>query len=154
MRTRVEAMNPTGLSTWAKAELMVRESTAAGTGWSVGYNLGARWQPIEQLAFGATFPEEEEMAHQADEYIRIDTLMQNMKIMARAIILVNDLFYVCAPTPLQHGVARGFAEPESFFIGTKAPQDDALLPGEIERARAWGADLALRVVGRVAIPIA
>ncbi|HEY2329876.1 MAG TPA: outer membrane protein transport protein [Verrucomicrobiae bacterium] len=26
-----------------------------GTGWSVGYNLGARWQPLEQLAFGATF---------------------------------------------------------------------------------------------------
>jgi hypothetical protein len=31
MRTRVETMNPTGLSTWAKAELMVRESTAAGS---------------------------------------------------------------------------------------------------------------------------
>lgn len=26
-----------------------------GSGWSVGYNLGARWQPLEQLAFGATF---------------------------------------------------------------------------------------------------
>lgn len=26
-----------------------------GTGWSVGYNLGARWQPLEQLSFGATF---------------------------------------------------------------------------------------------------
>jgi hypothetical protein len=46
------------------------------------------------------------------------------------------------------------AEPESFFIATKAPQDDALLPGEIERARAWGAELALRIVGRVATPIA
>jgi aminotransferase len=34
---------------------------------------------------------------------------------ARAITLVNDLFYVCAPTPLQHGVAAGFAAPESFF---------------------------------------
>jgi len=30
-RVRVEAMNPSGLSTWAKAELMVRESTAAGS---------------------------------------------------------------------------------------------------------------------------
>lgn len=26
-----------------------------GDGWSVGYNLGARWQPLEQLSFGATF---------------------------------------------------------------------------------------------------
>jgi aminotransferase len=35
--------------------------------------------------------------------------------MARAITLVNDLFYVCAPTPLQHGVAEGFRAPDSFF---------------------------------------
>jgi aminotransferase len=35
--------------------------------------------------------------------------------MARAITLANDLFYVCAPTPLQHGVAEGFRAPESFF---------------------------------------
>jgi long-chain fatty acid transport protein len=26
-----------------------------GDGWSVGYNLGAMWQPIEQLSFGANF---------------------------------------------------------------------------------------------------
>ncbi len=26
-----------------------------GDGWSVGYNLGVRWQPLEKLAFGATF---------------------------------------------------------------------------------------------------
>ena len=42
----------------------------------------------EGVAFGATFPEEEEVAHQADEYIRIDTLMQSVKIIARAIILL------------------------------------------------------------------
>jgi aminotransferase len=35
--------------------------------------------------------------------------------MARAITLANDLFYVCAPTPLQHGAAKGFAAPQSFF---------------------------------------
>ena len=35
--------------------------------------------------------------------------------MARAMTLVNDLFYVCAPTPLQHGVAAGFQAPQSFF---------------------------------------
>jgi long-chain fatty acid transport protein len=27
----------------------------AGKGWSVGYNLGARWQPMEEISFGATF---------------------------------------------------------------------------------------------------
>jgi long-chain fatty acid transport protein len=26
-----------------------------GNGWSVGYNLGARWQPLDQLSLGATF---------------------------------------------------------------------------------------------------
>jgi long-chain fatty acid transport protein len=26
-----------------------------GNGWSVGYNLGARWQPIDQISIGATF---------------------------------------------------------------------------------------------------
>lgn len=35
--------------------------------------------------------------------------------LAHAITLVNDLFYVCAPTPLQHGVAEGFRAPASFF---------------------------------------
>jgi len=40
--------------------------------------------------------------------------------MAQAITLVNDLFYVCAPTPLQHGVAQGFNAPASFFEGLAA----------------------------------
>jgi aminotransferase len=34
---------------------------------------------------------------------------------ARAIALVSDLFYICAPTPLQHGVAAGFGMPQSFY---------------------------------------
>ncbi|HPF87099.1 MAG TPA: dipeptidase PepV [Candidatus Limiplasma sp.] len=42
----------------------------------------------EGVAFGATFPEEEDTAHQANEYMMIDTLMQNIKIMARAILLL------------------------------------------------------------------
>lgn len=46
------------------------------------------------------------------------------------------------------------AEPESFFIATKAPQDDALLPGEVERARAWGTELAVKVAGKVVAPVA
>ena len=39
--------------------------------------------------------------------------------MARAIALVNDLFYVCAPTPLQHGAAQGFHMPRSYFDGLR-----------------------------------
>lgn len=40
--------------------------------------------------------------------------------LARAMILANDLFYVCAPTPLQHGVAAGFSAPREFFDKLKA----------------------------------
>lgn len=40
--------------------------------------------------------------------------------MARAMTLVNDLFYVCTATPLQHGVAAGFASPPEFFSKLKA----------------------------------
>jgi aminotransferase len=37
------------------------------------------------------------------------------KPLAEKIRLANDLFYVCAPTPLQHGVAAGFQlDPEHF----------------------------------------
>ncbi len=39
--------------------------------------------------------------------------------MARAMTLVNDLYYVCAPAPLQHGVAEGFRMPRSFFESLK-----------------------------------
>ena len=35
--------------------------------------------------------------------------------MSPAITLVNDLYYVCSPTPLQHGVAAGFKSPQSYF---------------------------------------
>jgi Flavodoxin len=60
-----------------------------------------------------------------------------------------------------HGYAKrlralGFRvlEPaESFFISTKAPQDDALLEGELERARIWGTEIAKHVDARVAVPI-
>lgn len=40
--------------------------------------------------------------------------------LARAITLANDLFYVCAPTPLQHGVAAGLDSPPEFFTRLKA----------------------------------
>lgn len=35
--------------------------------------------------------------------------------LARPIALVNDVYYVCAPTPLQLGAAAGFAAPPSYF---------------------------------------
>jgi aminotransferase len=40
--------------------------------------------------------------------------------MARAITLANDLFYVCSPTPLQHGVAEGFRSPPEYFAKLKS----------------------------------
>ena len=47
---------------------------------------------------------------------------------ARAIALVHDLFFICAPTPLQHGVAAGFAAPKSYFDS---------LQSEFARKREW-----------------
>lgn len=40
----------------------------------------------EGVAFGSAFPEDEELAHQAGEYLSIDGLMQNVRIFARAIV--------------------------------------------------------------------
>lgn len=31
--------------------------------------------------------------------------------------LLNDLFFICAPTPLQHGVTAAFAMPSTYFTG-------------------------------------
>ena len=39
----------------------------------------------EGVAFGSAFPEDEELAHQAGEYLSLDGLMQNVRIFARAI---------------------------------------------------------------------
>jgi len=39
------------------------------------------------------------------------------KEMAQAMTLMNDLYYICPPTPLQHGVAAGFKAPQSYFDG-------------------------------------
>ncbi len=36
--------------------------------------------------------------------------------LAEKIKLANDLFYVCAPTPLQHGVVAGFRIDRSYFL--------------------------------------
>ena len=40
----------------------------------------------EGVAFGSLFPDEEELAHQAGEYMIIDSLMKNVQIFARAIV--------------------------------------------------------------------
>jgi aminotransferase len=37
------------------------------------------------------------------------------KELAQPIAIVNDIYYVCAPTPLQLGAAAGFAAPPSYF---------------------------------------
>ena len=39
----------------AFAQPLVNYFRFTGSGWSVGYNFGARWQPMEKLSFGATF---------------------------------------------------------------------------------------------------
>jgi aminotransferase len=39
--------------------------------------------------------------------------------MAKSLNLINDLYSICAPTPLQHGVVAGFSLPRSFFDGLK-----------------------------------
>ncbi|MEO2164096.1 MAG: pyridoxal phosphate-dependent aminotransferase [bacterium] len=41
-------------------------------------------------------------------------------VMAEAIALVHDVFYICAPTPLQYGVTAGFASPPEFFESMRA----------------------------------
>ena len=50
---------------------------------------------------------------------RLGYVVANAELAAR-IGLVNDLFYVCAPTPLQHGVARGMAAlSDDYYTGLR-----------------------------------
>ena len=53
-----------------------------------------------------------------------------------AMTLVHDLFAICAPTPLQYGVAAGFASPPSFFEDMRAEyaRKRDLICGTLERA--------------------
>ena len=44
------------------------------------------------------------------------------------IAVVNDLFYICAPAPLQHGIVAGLALPESYY---KQMCDDYLAKREL-----------------------
>ena len=63
--------------------------------------------------------------------------------LAEKIKLANDLFYVCAPTPLQHGVARGFSIDKSYF---KNLQD------EFEKRRDRFCETLLRVGMKPIVP--
>ena len=44
----------------------------------------------EGVAFGSLFPDEEELAHQAGEYISIDSLVKNLYIFVKAIEKLQD----------------------------------------------------------------
>jgi aminotransferase len=79
--------------------------------------------------------------------------------MARAMTLANDLFYVCAPTPLQHGVAAGFAAPREFFERLKADYQrrrdilcDALDAAGLRPIVPQGAYYVLAEVGHLGYP--
>lgn len=81
--------------------------------------------------------------------------------MAEALTLVNDLFYICAPTPLQHGVAAGFAAPPTFFEEMQRDYDKkrSALCSALEAARLTpvvpeGAYYVLADVSRLGLPTA
>ena len=80
---------------------------------------------------------------------------------ARAITLVNDLFYICAPTPLQYGVAAGFRAPRSFFteLAREYAKKRELTCRALDAAGlapVWpqGAYYVLADVGRMGLPTA
>ena len=81
--------------------------------------------------------------------------------LARPIAIANDLFYVCAPTPLQHGVAAGFAAPRSFFdalareyAAKRAVTCDALDAAGLAPIVPEGAYYVLADVGRLGLATA
>lgn len=76
--------------------------------------------------------------------------------MARGITLVNDLFYICAPTPLQHGVAAGFSMGAQFYTDLRAGYArkrewlcDALDAAGMDAIRPEGAYYVLADVGKL-----
>lgn len=56
--------------------------------------------------------------------------------LAQAITLINDLYYICAPTPLQHAAANGLKAPKSYFDGlqTLYGKKRDMLCGALDRA--------------------
>jgi aminotransferase len=57
--------------------------------------------------------------------------------LAAPIALVNDIYYVCAPTPLQLGAAAGFAAPRSYFeeLRTSYQTKRDMICAALEKAR-------------------
>jgi aminotransferase len=81
--------------------------------------------------------------------------------MARAITLINDLYYICAPTPLQYGAAAGFAAPPAFFVelaaGYARKRDmicEALARAGLDPIVPEGAYYVLADVSRLGMPTA
>jgi aminotransferase len=81
------------------------------------------------------------------------------ELMARALTLANDLFYVCAPTPLQHGVAEGFKAPPEFFTQLRSDYQrkrdiicDALSDAGLRPIVPQGAYYVLAEVGHLGFP--
>lgn len=79
--------------------------------------------------------------------------------LARWITLANDLFYVCAPTPLQHGAAAGFDAPKAFFDDLKHTYTvlrdrfcNALVKAGLEPIVPQGAYYVLADVSRLGLP--
>ena len=79
----------------------------------------------------------------------------------RAITLVNDLDYVCAPTPLQLGAAAGFDAPQSYFDELQSGYQDkrdricaALHDAQLEPIVPQGAYYVLADCSRLGLPTA
>lgn len=78
------------------------------------------------------------------------------RAMIEAMILVHDLFYICAPTPLQHGVAAGmelgpeyYAEMRADYATKRAMLCDALDAAGLPAIRPEGAYYVLADVRRL-----
>ncbi len=67
--------------------LKAYEDATGLKGYTVAIGGGTYAHYMEEgVAFGATFPDEPDMAHQANEYMSLETLYRNMRIFANTII--------------------------------------------------------------------
>ena len=74
-------------STLVRSLLSAYEETTGLKGEAIAIGGGTYAESLEEgVAFGAQFPDDAEMAHQADEYITVESLKKNMRIFANAII--------------------------------------------------------------------
>nr|WP_162990765.1 Sapep family Mn(2+)-dependent dipeptidase [Maliibacterium massiliense] len=66
-------------------EVYEQQTGQKGEALSTGGGTYARQMPNRAVAFGAAFPGEEDLAHQSNEYITIDNLVKNARIIAHAL---------------------------------------------------------------------